>query len=302
LKSIANLRITKKSERFKKRLGRLHKNQLELEKTLRHLRTEAKLCERKMQSSRRGKKIQWNLKLKRIKMKLPTLHKEIDVNIKRMRKLEAVMKLEIAQQKTECDERIEVVNKIFRDLQASKDTEITMKRREITTLEGLTSHITKLMREMVQTKRVFLKESKTIAMSGEKRARGLVYIPFYLARYEKGDEKRYILYPPALVREMGILTKMKGALGAAKLKALLQSRSKPMTTFLNQLLALIEKNPMLEKDLTEAGIQASILIKKRLRYGVKKGLTELENQNWMSKNELQTFSKILYVYTSAVRH
>ena len=55
---------------------------------------------------------------------------------------------------------------------------------------------------------------------------------------------------------------------------------------------------MLEKDVTEAGIQYSILTKKRLRLGVKKGLIELERQNWISRKELETFSKTLYIYTN----
>ena len=296
-----NLKIAKKSERFKKRLRRLNENQVELQKILRHLKKEAKRCETRMQSSRPSKKTQWTLKLKRIKKKLPTLRKRIEVSIKRMRDVENALKLELAHQKTECDERIEVVKQIFLGLQASKEAEIAIKRKEIATLEDLTCHITNLMREMVQAKREFLKEFDTLIMPREKRPRGLVYVPFYLARYEKGDEKRYVVYPPSMVGDMGILTKMKGALGAAKLKALLQSRSKPLARFLNQLVALIEKNPMLEKDITEAGIQASILLKKRLRVGVKKGLIDLENESWISKKELEAFSKLLYIYTGAVR-
>lgn len=295
-----DLKIARKSERFKKRLRRLHENQAKLQKTLRHLKNEVKRCKTRIRSRRRGKKTQWTLKLQRIKKKLPILHKKIDANIKRMRNVETTLELELAQQKTECDGRIEAANGIFLDLQASREAEITMKRREIAALEDLTRHITNLMREMVQTKRVFLKEFDTITMPGEERPRGLVYVPFYLARYEKDDKKRYVVYPPSLVRDMGILTKMKGALGAAKLNALLQSRSKAMATFLNQFVALIEKNPLFEKDITEAGVQASILLKKRLRVGVKEGLIELENENWISKKEFQAFSKLLYIYTSAV--
>jgi hypothetical protein len=297
-----NKKIARKSEKFKKKLQRLHKNHIELQKTLNYLKKEAKRCETKLHSKNRDKKIQWNLKLKRIKKKLPPLNKKIEANYKRNKKAESALKREIAQQKTECDEHIEAANEIFLDLQASRDAQITMKRRETATLEKLTSHITNSMWEMVQTKRVFLKEFDTITMTGKKRQRGLVYLPFYLAQYDKGNKKRYVLYPPTFVGDMGVLTKMKGALGAAKLKALLQSRSKAITTFLLQLEALIEKNPMLEKDITEAGIQASILLKKRLRVGVKKGLIELEKQNWISKNELQAFSKILYVYTTAARY
>jgi hypothetical protein len=299
IQSEYNQIIARKSKKFKKELQRLHENQIELQKTMRYLKTEAKRCKTGMRSKKNNKKIQWNLKLKRIEKKLPTVNKKIEENAKKSRKMESALKLEISQQKVECDEHIEAANKIFLDLQASRDAEITIKRREIITLENLTRDITNSMREMVHIKRAFLRELDTITMAGKRRSRELVCLPFYLARYEKGDMKRYAVYPPALIEDMGILTKMKGALGAAKLKSLLQCRSKAITAFLNQLLTFIEKNPVLEKDITEAGIQASILLRKRLRVGIKKGLMELEKQNLVSKSEVQAFSKILYIYTDA---
>lgn len=298
IQSKYNQIISRKSKKFKKELQRLSENQIELQKTLRYLKAEARRCKAKMRSKKRDKNTQWALKLKRIEKKLPILTKKIGAIHKKGRKAETALRIEIAQQKEMCDEQIEAANKIFLDLQASRDAEIIMKRREITTLETLTRDITNSMRELVQLRRIFLKEFETIAMRRQKRTCGLVHLPFYIARYEKGDNKRYVVYPPTLVVDMGILARMKGALGAAKLKALLQSRSKAITIFLDQLIALIEKNPMLEKEITEAGIQASILLKKRRRLCIKKGLIELEKQNWVSKKEIQTFSKILYVYTT----
>jgi hypothetical protein len=299
IQSRYNQKIARKSKKFKKQLQHLHENQIELQKTLRYLKTEAKRCKTRMRSKKNDKKIQWNLKLKRIEKKLPIVNKKIEENVKKSLKLESALKLEMSQQRIECDEHIEAANKIFLDLQASRDAEITIKRREIITLENLTRDITNSMREMVHIKRAFLIEFDIITMARKRRSRELVCLPFYLARYEKSDMKRYVVYPPALVEDMGILTKMKGALGAAKLKSLLQCRSRAITVFLNQLLTFIKKNPALEKDVTEAGIQASILLRKRLRVGIKKGLIELEKQNWLSKSELQAFSKILYIYTNA---
>ena len=294
-----NQKIARKSKKFKKEIKRLHENQIELQKTLRYLKTEAKRCKTKMNSKKSDKKIQWNLKLKRIEKKLPAINNRIEANAKKSRKVESALKLEISKQKMECDEHIEAANKIFLDLQASRDAEITVKRREIVTLENLTRDVTNSMREIVHTKRVSLREFDTITLAGKKRSRELVCLPFYLARFEKGDKKRFVVYPPFVVEDMGILTKMKGALGAAKLKSQLQCRSRAITTFLNQLITFIEKNPVLEKNITEAGIQASILLRKRLRVGIKKGLIELEKQNWVSKSELQVFSEILYIYTNA---
>ena len=94
---------------------------------------------------------------------------------------------------------------------------------------------------------------------------------------------------------------MKGALGATKVKALIQSRSEALETFLNQLPTLFEKKPMIEKELTEAGIQKSILLGKNLRIGVTKGLKRLEDENWISKKELCAFTKILYTYTASMK-
>jgi hypothetical protein len=294
-------KITRTSKRFKERLQRLHKNQVKLQKTLRHLRREGKRCEIRIQSSKRRKKkqteIQWTLKLKRIKKKLPTLEKEIEHTIKKIEDVETAQKLELAHQKAECDMHIETANKPLGNLQASKKAEITMKQQEITTIEDTTAKITNQMYEMTKARKVTLEEFNALTMPRRKQAWTLVYAPFYLVRYEREDKKRYVVYPPSIVGDMGILTKMKGALGAAKMKALLQSRSKAMTTFLNQLVVLIEKNPMVEKEVTEAGIQDSVLQTKKLRISVKKGLKELEKENWISRNELQTLTKLLYIYS-----
>jgi hypothetical protein len=96
---------------------------------------------------------------------------------------------------------------------------------------------------------------------------------------------------------MGIFAKLKGVFGATKMKCFLQPRSKAITVFLNQLVTLIPQNPMFEKEVTEAGIQDSVLRTKKLRIGVKRGLKKLKEEKWISKNELQTLSKLLFVHT-----
>jgi hypothetical protein len=301
IQSRYNQRIARKSKKVKRELRRLHEKRTELQKTVTYLKAEAKRCKTKMRGSKRDKKTRWDLRLKGIEKKLPALSKRIEACSKRSGKAEAALKLEVARQKTECDECIEAANKVFLDLQSSRDAEIAMKRREVTRLEELTSYITGSMRDMVQKRRLFLREFGAMGIVGKRRSRGLVYLPFYLARYEKGDKRRYVVYPPTFVVDMGILTRMKGALGAARLNALLRSRSKAIGAFLNQLVGLLEKNAMLEKEVTEAGIRVSILLRKRARVGIKRGLVELERQKWISKNELQAFGKILYVYTSATQ-
>ena len=191
---------------------------------------------------------------------------------------------------------IERATKNLKELKASLEAGIRMLRQEITSLEDTTSLIINQMNEMAKSKKAALNEFDRISMLKRKRAYTLVYLPFYIARYELEAKKRYILYPPSIVDDMGILTKMKGVLGAAKMKAFLQPRSKSMTDFLNQFMTLIQKSPMFEKEVTKAGIQNSVLRIKELRMDVKRGLKKLEDEKWVSKNELQTFSKLLYIY------
>ncbi len=293
-------KITRTSKRFERRLRLLHEDQAKLEKTQRHLRAEIKRCKVKIKSSRRHKtkrnENRWSLKLKRKRKKLPALKRKIGDTVKKIEKLETAKKLETSQQRIQCETRIERATKILRELEASRDARIKMKRQEIMALQDTTSLIIDQMNEIAKSKKAALNEFDRIRVARRKKAYALVYLPFYLARYEMEPKKRYVLYPPSIVGDMGILTKMKGALGATKMKAFLQPRSKPMTVFLNQLVTLIQKSPMFEKEITEAGIQDSVLRIKELRKGVKRGLKELEDEKWISKNELQTLSKLLYIY------
>jgi len=293
-------KIIRTSKRFERRLQLLHEDQVKLKKMQRHLRAEINRCEVKIKSCKRQKnkesEIQWTLNLKKIRKRLPALKRKISGNVQKIEKLETAKKLETSKQRMECDVRIERATKNLKELKASLEAGIRMLQQKITSLEDTTSLIINQMNEMAESKKAALTEFDRISIPKRKRAYSLVYLPFYIARYEMEAKKRYILFPPSIVGDMGILTKMKGVLGAAKMKAFLQPRSKSMTDFLNQLITLIQKNPMFEKEITTAGIQNSILRIKELRIDVKRGLKKLEDEKWVSKNELQTFSKLLYIY------
>ena len=292
--------ITRASRQFEKRLQLLNRNRAKQEKMRKHLITEANRCKMRIARCKKHKKKRnvalWNSRLERIERRLSPLAnnvKNLDENI---RNLETTKTQRLSQLRLECDRAREKAAAILRDLAASREAEIKMKQQKITSLEQDTAQIINQMKEMEKTKKTALQEIDNVNMPTRKRTGALVYLPFYLARYEKEGNQRYVIYPPSIVGDMDILTRMKGALGAAKMNAFLQPRSKAITTFLNQLVPLLQQNPMLEKEVTEAGIQESLLRIKELRLGVKKGLEELENEQWISKDEVENFSKILYIY------
>ena len=304
IQSQYNRKIARTSKKFKKRLLQLNKNQAKLRKALKNLKKEVKRCETKLKHSRRHNRIRiehkLTQKLKRLKKKLSTLRKQIKVNTKRIRDAENDQKLELSKQRIRCCALIASANKKFRDLQGSEQAEVIMKRQEIVTLEHVSRYITKSMRETAQKKKLFNAQLDRITLPVRKQAWELVYIPFYIVRYEKGERKRYDLYPPSITGDIGLLTKMKRALVAAKVKALLQPRSEVIAAFLDRLPALFEEKPMLEKTVTEEGIRNSVLLRKNLRIDVNKGLKELKNRNWISKNDLQKINRVLYIYSSSI--
>ncbi len=292
--------ITRASRQFEKRLQLLNKNRAKLEKMRRHLITEANRCKMRIARCKKHKKKRnvalWNSRLERIEKRLSPLANNVKNLGENIRNIEATKTQRLSQLRLECDRAREKAAAILRDLAASREAEIKMKQQKTTSLEQDTAQIINQMKEMAKTKKAALQEIDNVNMPIRKRTGALVYLPFYLARYEKEGNQRYVIYPPSIVGDMDILTKMKGALGAAKMNAFLQPRSKAITTFLNQLIPLLHQNPMLEKEVTETGIQESLLRIKELRLGVKKGLEELENEQWISKDEVENFSKILYIY------
>jgi hypothetical protein len=290
------------SKRFERKIQHLHKDQVKVEKTEKRLKSEIKRCEIKIRSykSRKNKRNlkQWTLKLEKYRKKLPIVKKKSKKIETRIENLETARNFEISKMKTECNIRIEESKKILRELEASREAGIRIIKPKITEIEKNSSLIMNQINEMVMSKKASLTNFDRITMT--KKRRGLVYLPFYIVRYNLDSKKRYDIYPPSIVSGMGISAKLKGVFGVKKMKCFLQPRSTAITEFLNQLITLIQKNPMLEKELTEAGIQASALRTKKLRIGVKRGLKELKKEKWISKNELQILSKLLYLYTPSL--
>jgi len=298
-----NKRIATISRRFQKQLRLLHKDRVKYEKMWRLQRAELNRCEAKIKSCRRRRtrrikraETRWAKRLERAKKKLPVLEKSIREADKKVAKVQSVRDSEISELRLKCDARVEEATKILRKLKASREADIRIKQQEIASLDTTTSLIINQMHELARSKTAALNRFDTMASPRRKKGHTLVHMPFYFARYEREAEKRYVVYPPSIVNNMGILTRMKGAMGSTRMKAFLRPRSKAVSLFLNQLVTLIEKDSTFEKEVTEAGIQNSVLRQKKLRMGVKRGLKQLHDENWLSKDEFQTLGKLLYVY------
>ncbi len=289
--------ITRVSKKFERQLHRLYHERVKLEKTMQSTTAKIERCEAEIRSSKLHKdaasELQWRQDAESCRKKLSTLERMVKEIDKKIENVNATKKQEIFKIRSECDVQSEEAMKPLRDLKASRDAKIRMSQQETKSLEDSTSMIIDQIDKLVQLKRMALDKLDGMGIPERRRKYALIYIPIYLVCYQRELKKRYALYPPSIASSMGIATKFRGVFGATKIKSLLQPRSKPITNLLNQLLTVIEQNPVFEKELSDAGIRVNVLRTKTSRESIKKGLKELRAEGWISEDEFQTYDDLL---------
>ena len=289
--------ITRISKTYDRKLRTLHQNRVRTEKTLERLSSDIERIEADIKVARENKdeaaEFQLTQNLDEIKKRLPALDKEIKAIDKEIADVEDAKKIKVSRARTKPDSRVEEAMKSLHDIEAAKEARARLEQQELADLEEKTSAIIKQIDEMIKAKEAALNEIDSIGAQERRRKNALVYIPVYLVCYETEAEKRYVVHPPSNVGSMGIKTKLKGVFGAGKMKSFLQSRSQAITTLLDRLVDLTQANPVFEKEITEAGTKANILRTPELQADIKKGLTELKAEGWISENEYQDLNSEL---------
>lgn len=290
-------RITEVSRKFERQLQALHREQFRGEQTVSRLtagvgrfEVERETC----RSRKNGKgEAHWKQKIEEAKKQLSIFEKAKGDLEKKIEEVNAARNFEITKLRTEYATQAEKAKAKVRDLEASREAEVRLKQEEMKKLEEMSHSIVDQMDRLLKLKRVALKEIESEGITGGGREYTLVYMPFYLACYQKEMKKRYVVYSPSYAGGMGGLTKLKGVFGAAKIKSLLQNRSKPITKLLNQLVTLVQPNPVFENKIIDAGSRANILRTKGSKGKLKEGLEQLRDEEWLSENQFQMFNEVL---------
>jgi hypothetical protein len=290
-----NEEITRIAKKYDRKLRSLHQKRVGIERTLERLSTDIERIEADIKGCREHKdeagEFQLTQKLDEIKKRLPVLDKEIKGIDRNIENVEDAKKIEVSRARSKPDDRLEEAMKALRDIEAAKEARTRMEQQELASLEEMTSSIIKQIDAMIKTKEGALNEIDSIGALERRRKYALVYLSVYFVCYETEVGKRYVVYPPSNVGSMGIKTKLKGVFGAGKMKSFLKSRSLAIATLLDRLVDLTQENPVFEKEITEAGIKANILRTTELQVGIKKGLTELRDDGWISENEFQILNE-----------
>ena len=289
--------VTRISKKYDRKLRALHQNRVRIERTLERLSTDIERIEADIKGCRERKdeagEFQLSQQLDETKKKRPVLEKEIKSIDEEILDVEDSKKITVARTRTKPDDRVEDAMQSLRDIEAAKEARTRLEQQELADLEEKTSSIIKQIDEMIKEKEAALDEIDSIGAEERRRKNALVYVSLYFTCYETEVGERYVVYPPSYVGSMGIKTKLKGVFGAGKMKSFLQSRSPSIATLIDRLVDLTQENPVFEKEITEAGTKANILRTKELQAAIKKGLTELNEEGWISENEAQALSSEL---------
>ena len=289
--------VTKISNSYDRKLRTLHQNRVIIERTLERLSKEMERIEADIKVARDNKdeasESELSQKFDENKKKIPALNKEIKDIDSEIENVEDAKKIKVSRARTKPDDRVEEAKKALHDIEAAKEARSRLEQQELASLEDMTTAIIKQIDVMIKLKETALSDLESIGVPEKRRKQSLAYLSTYFVCYETEVGKRYVVYPPSYVGSMGIKTKLKGVFGSGKMKCFLQIRSEAIAALLDRLVDLTQANPVFEKEINEAGLKANILRTTELRLGVKKGITELKDENWISENEYQILSNMI---------
>jgi hypothetical protein len=290
-------RITRASKRFEDQLQDLHQEKVKLEKNQDKAQRQIDRCEDEIKTAKMNKNSaleqRWKQERENWKREAKALQKSIEQTDKRIEETESNKKVEITNLRSEFNTQSENIMKPVRELEASRDAKTQLTQQKINSIEDLTKTLVNQQDNLTKQKRASLNELEKLGMHDSRRKTVLAYVPLYLACFQADATRRYVVYAPSVAGTIGVLTKFKSMFGASRVKSLFQQRSQAETIILNQLVTLIERDPVFKRDLHDAAAQVSITRSKETREKIQQGLAELRREEWISENELQTLNASL---------
>jgi len=288
--------ITTLTRKFEKQLLPVEKEKIKLEKTkqqkqneIERYKIEARRCAARKDTV--GEK-KWKREAKDSQKELSELQtktKELQTKIK---EIEDNKSAETFNLRSEKETKINEAKKDLLELEASREAQIEIHRQEMEKLKELTSTIITQTNNAAKLRESNLAELEKLGLQQKRMKPSLIYMPFYLVCYQSESKKRYEIFPPSTVSSVSFSIKLKGALGKARIKKVLSSRFKNISSFLRMFPSMIERDAVLERELDEAGTMTNIL-ETSIREQIRNGLESLKKEGWFSEKEYETFGQAL---------
>jgi hypothetical protein len=235
--------------------------------------------------SRWGRRVKWSQKrISGVKRQIQELSQFIERN--RKQRESSIKKLRKHYEKLVDEEK-----KRISDLEASQDSEIAAKNKEIEKLRSETLYIINQIEQLMEQKVSHVSSLEDLAITWNSKDIGIVCIPFYLVRYETGSKFRYDVHTLAVAEDHeGIIKRIQKAILSFSLESrinlLLRPKSKAMEESLTPILTQkMRRDEALEKVMYTLGCSNNLLKTPDLREKLIRGIEELEKEGWVSSEE-----------------
>jgi hypothetical protein len=279
---------TKAFERQKlpvqKRKVKLEKSREQALKKIEQYKLDAKTCAERDDSVGEDK---WKEKANETKKELSDIDDQLKDTEKALRDLEERKSLEIFNLRSELETKTKEARQPLLDLESSRDAQILLYKQEADKLEQQTKTILDQLGRTVKLRETSIENFDKLGVTPESELKEAVlfYVPFYVVCYQVESKKRYLILPPSEANTIGLSTKLKSALGRAKIKQLLVPRFEVITSLMDTIQVLAQQNAVFETEMREMSVRANILSTVSNREKIRKGLENLRQEGWISEKE-----------------
>jgi hypothetical protein len=297
LKEQYDRQIIESTKSFDKQRLPVQKAKIKLEKSreqalakIERYKLEAKTCAERDDSVGEEK---WKEKSSETRKELSDIEDQLKDTEKALKDLEERKSLEIFNLRAELETKTKEVRQPLLDLESSRDAGILMCQQESEQLEQQTKLILDPVGRTVKLREANIENFAKLGVKRDLELKGiaLFYVPFYVVCYEMQSRKRYLFLPPSEANTVGLSTKLKSALGKAKIKQLLVPRFELITSLMDTLQVLAQQNAVFETEIRGMGERTNMLHVSSVRESIKKGLESIQKEGWLSEKEHQALSQ-----------
>lgn len=297
LKEHYDHQIIQSKKSFDKQRLPIQKTKIKLEKSkeqtlekIEKCKLEAKSCAERDNYIGEDK---WKEKANETKTELSEIEDQLKQTEKELEDLEERKSLEIFNLRSELETKTKEARQPLLDLESSRDAEVQICQKEIDELEKQTKLILDQVGRTVKLRETSIDNFAKLGIKRDSELKGiaLFYVPFYVACYEVNSKKRYLFLPPSEANTFGLSTKLKSALGKAKIKQLLVPRFELTNSLIDALQVLAQQNAVFEREMREMGEKTNILNKSPTRDSINNGLEYIRQEGWISEREQTELSQ-----------
>jgi hypothetical protein len=236
----------------------------------------------------------WKEKIKQTQKELNGLKKELKNIEGNLKKLSKQKGQEISKLNFELSAEIKLARQPLVELQAARDAKILVFKQETEKLLNQEKPVIEGLGKSTRLREAIKANFELLGISDQwLKNPALFYATFFVACYQIGLSRRYIIIPPSTITNVGFSAKLKGILGMSKIKDMLAPRFKAIASLIEGIQMLTKQNTVFEDQLYVLSKRNNLLTNSLFIENVKKGLVNLTHESWLSEREHQVLSNRL---------